>query len=151
MALQRPTAWSNDLLKGFNVALGLFTLLKTVPWSDVISTAPVVADGAKRLWKAVAKKTVPAASAEEGISTAISPSNADLAQAHTRLASLETRVTELQQEMLDSSELIKALAEQNAELVKRAEAHRIRLLGLTFFVVIAGALAIVSLVLLSSR
>ena len=53
--------------------------------------------------------------------------------------------------MLSSSELIKALADQNTELVKRAEANRIRLLWLSAAVVVAGALAAVSLALLLTR
>ena len=43
---------------------------------------------------------------------------------------METRTAELHAQMLASSELIKALAEQNAELVKRIEAIRVRVLVL---------------------
>ena len=36
-----------SLLKGSNMAIGWLTILKTVPWTEVISNAPKVADGAK--------------------------------------------------------------------------------------------------------
>ena len=32
------------------------TVLQSVPWSDVISNAPKVAGGAKKLWDSVARK-----------------------------------------------------------------------------------------------
>jgi hypothetical protein len=138
-------------LKGLFVALGWITLLKTVPWTDVIATAPLVADGAKKLWNAVAKKSAPAAVPTEAIVAARSPEAEALMQAHARLAALETTVAELQQQMLASTELIKALADQNTELVKRAEANRIRLLWLSAAVVLAGVLAAVGLALLLAR
>ncbi|MDP1927884.1 MAG: hypothetical protein Q8K62_05165, partial [Thiobacillus sp.] len=46
-------------------------------------------------------------------------------------AALETAVADLHGQMFASSELIKALAEQNAQLVKRVEANRVRMLWLT--------------------
>ena len=133
------------------MAIGWISLLKTVPWADVISTAPTVAEGAKKLWRTVVKKSPPAAASSSASSGALLPEGTTFAQAHARLAKLETTVTELQQQMLSSSELIKALADQNTELVKRAEANRIRLLWLSAAVVVAGALAAVSLALLLTR
>ena len=96
------------------MAIGWVTLLKTVPWADVIASAPTVADGAKKLWKAVGKKNTAAPETD----------------AAARLQSLEATVTELQNQMLASSELLTALTEQNAELIKCAEANRVRLLWL---------------------
>ena len=124
------------------MAIGWMTVLKLVPWGEVIKNAPVVADGAKKLWDSVGRKPAPAGSAAPG--TAEVPTTlADPAAAlQARLAEAEASVTQLHAQMQASSELIKALAEQNAELVRRVEIHRVRwwwLLGLVaVFVAIAG-------------
>ena len=107
------------------MALGWFTLLKTVPWTEVISTAPLVAQGAKKLWDSVAKKTPPAPPAP---AAPVLPTNdVAVAQLQTRIIALEATSAELHTQMRASSELIQALASQNTELVRRVEANRVRL------------------------
>lgn len=59
-----------------------------------------------------------------------------------RMQALEATVAELQSQMLASSELITALASQNAELVKRAEANRVRLLWLSVVVAVLAVSAV---------
>ena len=94
-------------------------VLKNVPWADVIRNAPKVADGARKLWDAVARKPpTPAAPATPAADPAGTP--------ETRIAALEQTVSELHEQMLASSQLIQALADQNTELVKRIEANRRR-------------------------
>lgn len=107
------------------MALGWFSLLKTVPWTEVISTAPLVAQGAKKLWDSVAKKTpaAPAPSAAPVLPT----HDLVVAQLQTRILALEATSAELHTQMRASSELIQALATQNTELVQRVEANRVRL------------------------
>ena len=117
------------------MAIGWVSLLKTVPWADVIASAPAVADGAKKLWKAVGRKT-PAAQADGGVEAATpAPALDALASLQRRVEAVEASNAELHAQMLASSELITALAEQNAELVKRAEANRVRLLWLSMAVI----------------
>lgn len=128
------------------MAIGWISLLKTVPWSDVISSAPTMAEGAKKLWRTVAKKSPPTAASPQA-TAALVPEVDTLAQAQARLATLEHTVAELHQQMLASSELIKALADQNTELVQRAEANRLRLRWLSASVLVAVALAAISLAL----
>lgn len=119
------------------MAIGWITILKTVPWTDVISNAPKVADGAKKLWKTVAKK--PAAAETSGTAAqAATPLEA-------RFAEMEARTAELHAQMLASSELIKALAEQNAELVKRLEAIRRRVLWLGAATIVLAIMAVTGL------
>ncbi|MFA5082031.1 MAG: hypothetical protein WC474_05760 [Hydrogenophilaceae bacterium] len=120
-------------------------LLKTVPWADVISTAPVVADGAKKLWNAVAGKAAPVQVQAEAPAAAATPEAEATAQIQARLVTVETTLSELHRQMLASSELIKALADQNAELIKRAEANRMRLIWLYGAVVFVGALSVIAL------
>jgi len=102
------------------------TVLQSVPWSDVINNAPKVAEGAKKLWNTIGRRSAP--------DTGSAPENPDRPPATPTIASLQAQVVaidaavaDLHNQMLASSELIKALAEQNALLIARAEAMRIRL------------------------
>jgi hypothetical protein len=114
------------------MAIGWMTILSNVPWTDVIKNAPVVADGAKKLWKKVGGKSAPdskAAVAEPG-----TPED--------RLAVLQTRVEELHAQMLAASEVIRSLAEQNAQLVARIESNRRRTLALIIINIGVAGLAV---------
>lgn len=113
------------------MAIGWFTVLKSVPWSTVISNAPVVADGAKKLWSAVANRS--AGEAAAGADAApVAPAQAQGAKPiQEQLADARAESARLEDLMLASSELINALAEQNAQLVERVEALRVRTLLLT--------------------
>ena len=124
------------------MALGWLMVLQSVPWSEVIANAPKLADGAKKLWNAVAgKPALPEQPASDG-QAAVSPTSPALAALEARTIALEATVADLHGQMLASSELIKALAEQNAQLVKRIEANRIRMLWLT---ATTGVLAIAAI------
>ncbi len=112
------------------MAIGWLTVLKLVPWGDVIENAPKVASGAKKLWQTVGKKPVAAASAAPAreVLRAESPAVAAL---QSQVAELQTAVADLHQQMLDSSALIQSLADQNTQLIKRVEVNRVRVLWLT--------------------
>ncbi|MGE0013365.1 MAG: hypothetical protein AB7S62_14160 [Azoarcus sp.] len=122
--------------------------MKTVPWADVIATAPVVADGAKKLWKTVGRKTQAEAATTDQSAMTEAPEADAAAQMQARLLALESTSQDLHAQMLASSELINALAEQNTELVKRVEANRVRLLWLSVSVLVSSAAVAVCLVLL---
>ncbi len=115
------------------MAIGWLTVLKMVPWGDVIENAPKVATGAKKLWQTVGKKPVSAATdvPEHEVLIAESPAVAALQR---QVAELQVAVADLHQQMLASSELIESLASQNTQLIKRVEVHRIRLLVLAAWV-----------------
>lgn len=117
-----PTAW--------------LTLLRKVPWRDVIENAPVVVNGARRLWSAVEKRKTPPEEIESS------------AALEARAGALEKSVSELHKEMLASSELINSLAEQNAQLIQRMEAIRVRMLWLGAAVGVAALAAALALALL---
>jgi len=112
------------------MALGWLMVLQSVPWSDVIANAPKLADGAKKLWNAVARKPALPQQPITPAQPAASSDSPALAALETRAAALETAVSDLHGQMIASSELIQALAEQNAQLVKRIEANRVRMLWL---------------------
>lgn len=111
------------------MAIGWLTVLKMVPWGDVIENAPKVANGAKKLWQTVGKKpvsAVPDMSAHQ-VLRAEAPVVAAL---QDQVAELQVAVADLHQQMLVSSELIQSLANQNTQLIKRVEVNRVRLLWL---------------------
>lgn len=118
------------------MAISWLTVLQAVPWSDVIRNAPKVAEGAGKLWDAVGRKvsTKPAAAPTAGSATST--------PLDTRLATLEATVADLHAQMLASSQLIKDLAEQNTQLIRRAEINRVRTLWLAA-VTAALALALI--------
>ena len=124
------------------MAIPWLAVLQSVPWSDVISNAPKLADGAKKLWSTVggnaAPQEVPMAPAQQ----VSSPEAQAIAVLEARAQALESAVRDLHGQMLSSSELIKALAEQNAQLVGRLEIMRGRLVWLG---VASGVLAFAAL------
>lgn len=130
------------------MAIGWLAVLQMVPWSDVIKNAPKVADGAKKLWNAVGKKT-PASGTlpDAGTSESLPPESQTAAALQTRVLALETATQELHEQMLASSELIKALAEQNTQLIQRAEVNRVRLLALAGVTALVVVIAVVGLTL----
>ena len=99
----------------------LAVVLKNVPWGEVIRRAPDIADGAKKLWQSVSGKQdyrepkvydVPYSELE-------STSERD-----ARIQSLEMQIARLQTQMVESSQLIKTLADQNEQLIARVESNR---------------------------
>ena len=123
------------------MAVGWMSVLKMVPWSDVISNAPKVADGAKKLWSTVAKKTGVAgesAPAEAPATPQDLPAAELLALLQEQLARHEASLSDLHQQLLSSTALIQSLAEQNAQLVQRVEANRVRVRWLTLAVALLG-------------
>ncbi|MEO6117489.1 MAG: hypothetical protein ABIP37_00285 [Methylotenera sp.] len=124
------------------MAIGWISLLSAVPWKDVISRAPAIADGAKKLWHTVTKKVPLESTTAIEIPVTASTDAETIAIILSKLNSMETTVTELHKQMLASSELIQALANQNTELIKRVEANRVRLRwisGIVFVLVIGVA------------
>jgi len=118
------------------MAIGWMTILKTLPWSEVLEHAPLVADGAKKLWDRVGRRSE--ATGESG------PAGSAANSTEARLAALEARAAELQEQMLASSALIKDLAEQNAQLVRRLQIQRrwVAALGLAVAAALIGVAVI---------
>lgn len=106
------------------MAIGWLSVLKLVPWGDVIENAPKVAAGAKKLWDKVGKKPAVGTVVLQPGETATQPLT--LPQLQAQVADLQQATADLHQQMLDSTELIKSLAEQNTQLVKRVETNRKR-------------------------
>lgn len=121
------------------MAIGWLSVLKLLPWSDVISTAPVVVDGARKLWNAVSGKSeddTRNATSKEAESSGILAGRVDI---------LEVKVADLHSQMLASSELIQALADQNSQLIARIEVYRRGVFWLAAAVAVSVVMAIVAL------
>lgn len=112
------------------MGISWLTVLAAVPWDEVIRNAPKVADGAKKLWSSVGRKE------GKGAAPAVVGNPAD---PQVRIATLEATVDELGKQMQASAELIKALAEQNTQLVQRIESNRRRTVGLSVVVLLLAA------------
>lgn len=134
--------------------VGWLSVLKVVPWGEVITNAPKVADGARRLWSTV-KKSPPPESPEVAttdVSSAGPSAEAEaIAALQGQLGSAERAIVALREQMLASSELIKALAEQNTELIRRVEAMRVRSLWLIGATAAIGIAALAALGLALTR
>jgi hypothetical protein len=137
------------------MAVGWLTVLKLVPWGEVIKNAPAVAEGAKKLWDTVGRKGARSRRDEGGTEPAAPIALPDDAtpvdRLQARLAEAEAEVSALHEQMQASSTLIKALAEQNTELIRRVETNRVRVLWLAALVAVFGAIAALNLVVTFSR
>lgn len=129
------------------MAIGWLTVLQAVPWSDVISNAPKVAEGAKKLWSTVSKKPATAAPAATDTGAAPPPPTQALAVLENRVATLEATAAQMHEQLVASSELIKALAEQNAQLVQRIEANRVRVTWLAGVALLGAVTGLISVTL----
>lgn len=117
------------------MAISWLTVLQAVPWSDVIRNAPKVAEGASKLWDTVGRKM---SSRPAPVPSATQPNASPL---ESRVATLEATVADLHAQMMASSQLIKELAEQNTQLIRRAEINRVRTLWLAGVVAVLGVIA----------
>ena len=130
------------------MAIGWLTVLQSVPWSDVVRNAPKVAAGAKKLWDNVANKSAanPDAAAD-GSGLAPEPAPATLEGLQQQVLSLQAANAHLQQRLIESSDLIGTLAEQNAQLIQGIQALRRRLFWQGAALVLVGLLAALATVL----
>lgn len=129
------------------MAIGWMAVLQLVPWSDVISNAPKIAEGAKKLWSTVGKKPP----VEDATPLAVDDRPYSMAAMEKRLQAMEAAASQLHEQMLASADLIKTLAEQNTQLVKRIEVNRARLVMLAAVTVVVAVIAVASLTLLLTR
>jgi hypothetical protein len=103
------------------MAIAWLKAIQSVPWSDVISNAPKVAEGAKSLWDRVAKKAGLDAAPETAAPTQDITPPTDLQQLQADMARLTQRQQQLELQLVSATELINALAQQNQNLVQRVD------------------------------
>jgi sigma54-dependent transcription regulator len=133
------------------MALGtILSALSNIPWTQVVENAPWLAERAARLWNAVKPKKANQASgsnAKAVLDSALSATD-DL---KSRLVEMEEHVLRLEEQMATSAELIKVLAEQNTQLVRRIELNSVRLNRLTTATVIGAFILSATIVFLWLR
>lgn len=127
------------------------TVLQAVPWSEVIRNAPKVAEGAKKLWNTVGKKPSSPEVVETSTQPTVSPESQTIADLEARAEALEATVSDLHEQMFAASELIKALAEQNTQLVQRIEANRVHMIWLSVATTVVAIVALFGLFLAFSQ
>ncbi len=133
------------------MAVGWLTVLSSVPWNEVIRNAPKIANSAKKLWNTIVKKSSPSEVSDSNAQLTASPESQVKNATEARIIALEAAVSDLNSQMLASSELIKTLADQNAQLIRRIETNRVRMIWLTGVTVVFAITAIISLLLALAR
>ncbi len=133
------------------MAIGWLAILKTVPWTDVVRNAPKIADGARKLWVALATKPTSSEIELEADQVTFPSETHTINSLQERLAVVESACSDLHKQMLTSSELIKALAEQNAQLIKKIELNRRRTLWLAGISICIAVIAVFNLIFTFSR
>lgn len=127
------------------MAIGWLTVLQNVPWTDVVRNAPKVAAGAKKLWDAASNKAPAQGAVLSDAEPAELKAALEPARLLQRLQALEAQMAGLHEQLASSSALVKALADQNAELVNGIQALQKRLVWVT-----AATVVLVSLLLFAT-
>lgn len=134
------------------MATGWWSVLKTVPWSEVINAAPQVASGARRLWDTVARKSGGGmAGVAPGQVVEEAPREDVFGSLIQRVEKNEATLFDLRTQMLQASEIIANLADQNAQLIAKMELARTRMLWLGVATGVSAILALVALALVMAR
>ena len=115
-------------------------VLQNIPWREVITNAPRVADEAKKLWTNLSRGQ-PSLEVDKQKNKQLekplfSSDERGIDLIHSKIMDLEASLDDVHNQMLASTKLIKALADQNTQLVQHIEKNRQRLtmLSLAFFV-----------------
>jgi hypothetical protein len=122
------------------MAAGWVTVLQMVPWGEVIKNAPKVADGAVKLWNSVSKKKAETPANSENTGVVVAADVNALERLEYRLQEAQDSVNDLQAQVVQSAEVIKELASQNAQLVAQIESNRkaVTVLGVVLALSVLG-------------
>ena len=129
------------------MAIGWLSVLKLVPWNEVISNAPKLASEAKKLWSTVAKTPPTAEPSPAKAKPSAGSDSPSLALLQADLELVITEVTDLHKQMLESSQLLKALADQNTQLIKQMDIQRMRIRWLAGVAAVLGVVIVINLVI----
>lgn len=133
------------------MATGWWSVLRTVPWSEVINAAPQVAGTARRLWDTVARKSGTAPGMAPGAMMDEEPQEDVFGTLFMRVEKNESTIADLRTQMLQASEIIANLADQNTQLIAKMEMARTKLLWLGVATGVTSVLALVALALVVAR
>lgn len=134
-------------LERLSMAIGWLTVLQSVPWADMVSHAPKVASGARKLWDSVGKNAPEAPKPAARTRSALPAEAQSLGALQSRIDELESAFEAAQGHMTASSGLINELAAQNKQLIVCIETQRRRLGWLAGLLAVTGLMAAGSLAL----
>jgi hypothetical protein len=134
------------------MAAGWWTVLRTVPWSEVISAAPQVANGARRLWDTVNRNKQGNFDEPMGVAPGMAGQEEDVFDILIKSVERnDAEVTDLRNQMRSASEIIANLADQNAQLIAKMDAQRQKMTWLAVTASLSGLLSVVALILVAVR
>jgi hypothetical protein len=125
-------------------------IFKVIPWGEVVAAAPKVLEQAKKV-VAAARRTDSGSSARADASAPVQASDGALPAIETRLSRVEGRIEDLAREALSSAELVRSLAEQNAQLIQAVQilsskVRRLNLMVVALVCIVVGGVIIWRLV-----
>lgn len=104
------------------MAFSWIAAFKVIPWGDVIAAAPTVARTARDLWRGLSKsRTVETVASADGAAP-----GGTAPTAVEEMRSLRADLTETRAQLLASSAVLQALAEQDEKLIAAIEVLRVR-------------------------
>ena len=121
------------------MAFGWITVLKIIPWKDVLENAPHIAKASKNLYAGTKNNT----SSSSGTAGSSAP-RSDNGKKESR----DSRLHEIEREVLDLNSVVRSLAKQNVRIVEAIEVLRIRSKILIFSCVTLGSISICLILLL---
>ena len=134
------------------MAAGWWSVLKTVPWSDVIHAAPQVASGARRLWDTVnGKPGAMHGMPDDLVQDSYAPEDDVFGMIIARVEHNDARLVDVHEQMRAASELIANLADQNAQLIAKVDAQRSKISWLGAAAGLSSLLSLVALILVAVR
>ncbi len=92
--------------------------LKSLPWSAMLSNAPLIVDGAKKLASLVKSKPAHEATSQRTDALEGNPP--------AELSALRVRIRQLEEEQRQSAELVRTMAESQAQMAQMLEVLRVR-------------------------
>ena len=119
------------------MAFGWITVLKIIPWKDVLENAPHIAKAAKNLYAGTKNNTSPG-SAGSSVPTSDSENK----------KSTSFHLHEIEREVSDLNSVVRSLAKQNVRIVEEIEVLRIRSKVLIFLCIALGCVSIYLILLL---
>ena len=118
------------------MAFGWITVLKIIPWKDVLENAPHIAKAAKNLY-AGRKDNTSSGTVDSSVPTSDSENKKNM----------NFHLHEIEREVSDLNSVVRSLAKQNVRIVEAIEVLRIRSKVLILLCIALGCISI-SLILL---
>jgi len=120
------------------MAFGWITVLKIIPWKDVLENAPHIAKAAKNLYVGTKNNISSSGPADSSASTSDSGNK----------KSTDSHLHEIEREVSDLNSVVRSLAKQNVRIVEAIEVLRIRSKVLIFSCITLVCISICLILLL---